>query len=334
MAAEVAIGSPVESAVQSIDRPNLNEPKWDQTSYGGRAKHFFAVTNPLNLLLTGSQLNEAKRLVTLYKEGKVPANVTNEELWQAKYRYDSAFHPDTGDKMILIGRMSAQVPMNMSITGCMMTWYQTAPAVLLWQWINQSFNAVVNFTNRSGDAPLPTSLIAKSYVLATSGAVITAMGLNHLAHHAPPLVGRFVPFAAVAAANCINIPMMRQRELTSGIPVFDADNNRLGDSKAAAKSAITQVAVSRIIMAMPGMIIPPIVMNKLEQQGYWKRHPRLAAPIQIGLVGFMLIFATPLCCALFPQKSSISTSKLEPEIKAVIEARGKSMDKVYFNKGL
>lgn len=27
----------------------------------------------------------------------------------------------------------------------------------------------------------------------------------------PPIVSRFVPFAAVAAANCINIPFMRQR---------------------------------------------------------------------------------------------------------------------------
>lgn len=53
--------------------------------------------------------------------------------------------------------------------------------------------------------------------------------------------GRFVPFAAVAAANSINIPVMRGNELTEGIPVLTEEGEELGDSVKAAQSAISQV---------------------------------------------------------------------------------------------
>ncbi|XP_041079826.1 sideroflexin-1-like [Polyodon spathula] len=315
---------------------NVKEPRWDQETMSGRAKHFFTVTDPRNILLTNEQLDNAKKIIHDYRQGSVSPGLTEDELWRAKYIYDSAFHPDTGEKMILIGRMSAQVPMNMTITGCMMTFYKTTPAVIFWQWINQSFNAIVNYTNRSGDAPLTVSQLGTAYVSATTGAVATALGLNALTKvliHVTTL-GFVCLFAAVADANCINIHTNQQRELKYGIPVTDENDNRLGESTKAAQQAITQVVISRILMAAPGMAIPPFIMNTLEKRAFLKRFPWMNAPIQVGLVGFCLVFATPLCCALFPQKSSISVTRLEPELQEKIRETNPGVERVYFNKGL
>jgi len=258
-----------------VDRVNLGAPRWTQETYYGRARHFFESTNPYNLLHSGS-LEEAKNLVQRHQSGEV-TGASLEELWSAKYLMDSAYHPDTGEKMVLIGRMSAQVPMNMAITGCMMTFYKTTPQVVFWQWFNQSFNALVNYTNRAGDAQISRA--------------------------------------------------------TLGVPLHTKDGEKTGEtSSRAAQRGIVMVAGCRIAMAAPGMILVPMFMDSLEKRGVLASYSKINAPTTILLYGFFLTFATPLCCAIFPQMTSIHVDALEPEVGQRLKSEGHEY--LYFNKGL
>uniref|UniRef100_A0A667YQP5 Sidoreflexin n=3 Tax=Myripristis murdjan TaxID=586833 RepID=A0A667YQP5_9TELE len=318
-----------------LSRFDIDSPRWDQSTFMGRLKHFFNITDCRTVLLSDARLDEAKELVESCRAGSVPPGTTEEQLFYAKKLYDSAFHPDTGERMNLIGRMSFQVPGGMAITGFMLQFYRTVPAVVFWQWVNQSFNALVNYTNRNAASPISNKQIGVAYATATSTALATAVGLNLYTKRAPPLVARWVPFAAVAAANCVNIPMMRQQEILNGIAVTDENGNKLGHSRKAAIKGITQVVISRVTMAAPGMIILPIIMQRLEKHKFMQRITFLHAPLQVMMVGVFLIFMVPAACSLFPQNCSMAVSKLEPELRnSIVSQYGDKVQYVYFNKGL
>ena len=55
------------------------------------------------------ELDRAKQLLDQYRAGKEPLGTTEEQIWRAKVLYDSAFHPQTGEKNFFLGRMSCQV---------------------------------------------------------------------------------------------------------------------------------------------------------------------------------------------------------------------------------
>ncbi|MEE6485963.1 hypothetical protein FKM82_014467 [Ascaphus truei] len=285
-----------------VTKFNIDGPRWDQNKFVGRLKHFFNITDPRTVIVSEQELDRAKLLVEACRAGAVPPGTSVDQLHYAKKLYDSAFHPDTGDKMNLIGRMSFQVPGGMAITGCMLQFY---------------------------------SQIGLAYITATSTALATAVGLNLYTKKAPPLVARWVPFAAVAAANCVNIPMMRQQEILNGIAVADENDNNLGYSRKAAIKGIGQVVISRIAMAAPGMILLPILMQRLESFPFMKRIRFLHAPLQVMLVGGFLLFMVPVACSLFPQKCSMAVRNLEPELRdSIMNQYGDKVHYVYFNKGL
>ncbi|XP_011688084.1 PREDICTED: sideroflexin-2 [Wasmannia auropunctata] len=323
------------------ERLDLDKPLWDQNTFVGRWKYFAWMTDFRTCVKPESELLAAKVLCEQYRNGKEPAGTTREQIIYARKLYESAFHPDTGDLQNVFGRMSFQVPGGMAITGAMLQFYRTTKAVVFWQWVNQSFNALVNYTNRNANSPVTTNQLGAAYVSATVAAMVTAIGCKtYWEKRASPLMARYVPFAAVAAANCANIPLMRQNEIVNGVDLVDDDGRKLTKSKLAAVKGISQVVISRIVMCAPGMLILPPIMERWEKYLWMQRIKPLHAPIQIMMCGISLTFMVPTACALFPQKCSIKTTTLqrwEPENYELLTKNckgGELPTYLYFNKGL
>ncbi|XP_055384321.1 sideroflexin-2 [Condylostylus longicornis] len=321
-------------------RIEIDKPLWDLNTFTGRFNYFAWMTDPRTCILPSSQLLEAKELLDKYRKGQEPSTTKREDVVYAMKLYKSAFHPDTGELQNFTGRMSFQVPGGMLITGAMLSFYRTTGAVVFWQFVNQSFNAVVNYTNRNAKSPTTVNQLIGAYLSATSAAVATAIGFkNFVMKRASPLLQRYVPFTAVAAANCVNIPLMRQNEIINGIDVEDHNGNTVGKSRVAAVKGIFQVVQARIAMAAPGMLVLPIIMERLEKYPGFKRMTGLHAPFQTIAVGMFLLFMVPSSCAIYPQRCSLRTSTIkliEPEFydEMVKNTSGNVPEKVYFNKGL
>lgn len=324
--------------VAKHERLDLDKPRFDQSTFEGRAKHFLQVTSFMNILASDAELDEAKQIVDSYRAGAEDKSLTDEDIWHAKALYDSAFHPQTGEKLFVMGRMSFQVPGNMVIAGCMMTFYKSTAAVIFWHWANQSYNAVVNYTNRNASASISNEQLGQAYGAAVSASVATALGFNKLVASSPALsnslIGRFVPLVAVASANCLNIPLMRRQEVVQGIYIQDKDGNTVGKSGNAAVMAIKQVVPARVLLSVPAMVIPPLIMTKLEKTATFVKNPWLKAPVTVLLAGSCFAFATPLACAIFPQTSTIDIKEMEPDLQTDLQKRFPGVKTYFYNKGL
>ncbi len=145
---------------------DLSKPRYPQSDYVGRLRHFSDLTNPLNLLATRTQLDAARKLIS-EKEAEtrvagksgILATVSNpaeeEGLWKAKTVVDSTLHPDTGEPIFLPFRMSCFVPTNMAVVaGMLKGGTTTTKGIVAWQWINQSVNVGFNYFNANKSAPM------------------------------------------------------------------------------------------------------------------------------------------------------------------------------------
>jgi hypothetical protein len=190
--------------------------------------------------------------------------------------------------------------------------------------------------------------------MAVSASCSVALGLNALVPRLKSvspntrlILSRLVPFAAVASASALNVFLMRGEEIRRGIDVYpilsEADRAKrealgddaeplqsLGKSKKAATLAVGETAISRVLNATPIMVLPPLILVRLEKTAWLRANPRMVLPVNLGLILTTSLFALPLALAAFPQRQAISAASLEEEF----HGRGGYEGMVEFNRGM
>jgi hypothetical protein len=191
----------------------------------------------------------------------------------------------------------------------------------------------------------------QSYLLAVSASCSVALGLNALVPRLKRVspstklvLTRLVPFAAVASAGALNVFLMRGEEIRRGIDIYPVlsksekeqkekdgiETKSLGKSRKAATLAVGETALSRVLNSTPIMVLPPLILVRLQQTEWLKRRPRLVLPVNLGLILTTSIFALPLALAAFPQRQEVQAKSLEPEFWD----RGGEGGLVEFNRGI
>jgi tricarboxylate carrier len=269
---------------------SLNDSRYDQSSFGGRFRHFVEFTNPFLLLTSAAEMEEMKIHLTQFKNNTLPDSVSDEKLWKAKYVIGGTFAKD-GEMIPWPFRMSGYAVGNLPICVGLMLPGAGLATTVLFQWANQTQNALTNHFNRPSVEALPMDKLGVSY----GGAVVAAVGISVGAKQAVSRVanaavranlGRIVPFMSVASANVVNTYLMRRHEIAAGIKVFNTEGNEVGTSQIAAAGAVKATCASRAVLSFCMLFFPPFIYPVFERTALLKANPRLNLPMQFMVCSF------------------------------------------------
>jgi tricarboxylate carrier len=246
---------------------SLTRPRYDQSTFIGRTQHFYEVTDARTLLTTDAQLAAAKVLLDRYRDGTLPTGTTDEQLWRARRLREACVHPDTGETISPLFRFSCFAPANMFIIPAMLL---PSTIASVWRtvsshWLNQSYNATVNYANRNASTPVASETLAKAYAGAVSASVGIALVATALSRRVErlgrpalsTLVRATLPYAAVATAGCLNLALVRQSELVDGVELTDSEGRSHGKSVIAGRTAIAKCCAARCLWNFPVLVREP-----------------------------------------------------------------------------
>ena len=208
----------------------------------------------------------------------------------------------------------------------------------------------MNYGNRNASSQYTTKDLGRGY----AGAVFVSCGLALITRTMfAKQIGKFtgaklvvanasLSYICAAPAGAANVTLMRYKEVDQGIMV----QNRKGDveygkSKQAGKNAIRETAISRCVLPIPVLFLPSVFNGILSKLRLMPKNQAASKLIELSFVLCSLTFALPMSIAMFEQRSSLSRTNIDEEMREIKpkeedeENKDKEfVDMFYFNKGL
>jgi tricarboxylate carrier len=317
---------------------DANGDRYDMDTFIGRVYHRYRMIDPRGLAYTPGMLRDCQDIIARHQKGE-RTGYADEELWTMKFNVEGGVHPTTNQVITPLLRMSAYIPVNVPIVLAM-----TMPVVVAnpyatatVHFVNQSFNCVVNYANRSGEGQ-GVDAIAKAYVAAVSLSMAGGLGATFAVKRlggnglAATMVRATLPFCAVVASGCANVGIMRWPEWqTEGVPILDDEGNARGKSLAAGQRGMNQCWTARFLWNIPPMVMPALLSIPLSRIAFLQPKMRMVeTAICLAGIGFGL----PLALAYFKPYASITADELEPEFRNLTNSKGEPVKNFTFYKGI
>lgn len=214
---------------------NKNWLGYDLDNFSGRVQHWFRVLDPRNGNYSNETLYAYKKDLDSYMaraDADGFAELTPEEFKDFQHKkmiLSTCLHPDTQEPIMWLARSSTFVQSNILILSGMLLSAPTPMNTIFWQWINQTYNACLNFGNRNASSETSTQQMVQSYFIAVGSSISAALLfrkiLMPLGEGRSPFIQNLLryatPWGAVALAGFCNFYSTRKGELVTGIQVKD-----------------------------------------------------------------------------------------------------------------
>ena len=237
---------------------SMEHPEFDEHTYYGRFRAIQKTCNPFIAFYSNARITEMRNLIEKQKQreeenfkntGKHELLLSKDEIKEirlAQTVVSTAIHPDTGEFIPWVCRLSSFLPCNLPIAFGFIIAKPTPFNTVFWQLINQTYNALMNYGNRNATSLYSTQDILKSYCIAVSSSIVVALSIRKALsgwtanlHGSKLIIANAISsFFACATAGYLNAHFMRETELEKGIDVLDHEHRVLGKSKVAARKAV------------------------------------------------------------------------------------------------